>query len=179
MPKKDLTAAIPPEQLEEMRALVAKMQIEGKDYKQKKEKEVHEREAKAQREWQARQKSNIEAADGQSINKGKADYLFIDDTKEPSDVYWVALPNPPTWRVIKTCQEFKEYLAEHGVPKFVAFDYDLGMASKGNGVDCAKYLIEFCKKEKKPMPDWIGHSAIQTGRQVVEEVLLTYRPPAP
>lgn len=63
--------------------------------------------------------------------------MFLDDTLEPPSDGWL---------VARTFEEFKKLILEHGVPRAISFDYDLGDDDCGNplpnGKDCANWLIE-------------------------------------
>ena len=79
---------------------------------------------------------------------------------------------------VKNFDEFKEYIEENGLPKFISFDRDL---KKGNGIekgnkypdgeDCAKWLKEYCEKHNKQLPNYFVHSANPNGRKNIPEIL--------
>lgn len=68
-----------------------------------------------------------------------------------------------TW--VKSYDEFVDYITKNGVPKFISFDYDLKNGRSNvegklpNGIDCAKWLMEYCKENGIPMPKSYVHSA--------------------
>ena len=71
---------------------------------------------------------------------------------------------------VKNLYQFIDYIEKNGVPKFVSFDHDLNNRGGGeglsdeqklnnNGVNCAKWLVNYCKKLGKPLPKFYVHSA--------------------
>lgn len=63
-----------------------------------------------------------------------ADYkIFLDDERFPADSLSDAV-------IVRDFWEFKRVLADRGVPKYVAFDHDLGDPNY-NGKKCAEQLI--------------------------------------
>lgn len=68
-----------------------------------------------------------------------------------------------TW--VKSYDEFVNFITTNGVPKLISFDYDLKngrMNVEGKlptGMDCAKWLMEYCKENGVSMPKCYVHSA--------------------
>ena len=68
-----------------------------------------------------------------------------------------------TW--VKSYDEFVNFITTNGVPKLISFDYDLKngrMNVEGKlptGMDCAKWLVEYCKENGVSMPKCYVHSA--------------------
>lgn len=68
-----------------------------------------------------------------------------------------------TW--VKSYDEFVEYITNNGVPQFISFDYDLKNGRSNvegklpTGMDCANWLMEYCKSNGVPMPKCYVHSA--------------------
>lgn len=66
---------------------------------------------------------------------------------------------------VKSYDEFVNYITNNGVPKFISFDYDLKNGRSNvegklpNGMDCANWLMEYCKENGVPMPKCYVHSA--------------------
>lgn len=71
---------------------------------------------------------------------------------------------------VKNIYQFIEYIEKNGVPPFISFDHDLNNRGGGeglsdeqklnnNGVNCAKWLVEFCKENKINLPKFYVHSA--------------------
>lgn len=86
---------------------------------------------------------------------------FYDNLMQTYDVNFV-------W--VKNLYQFIEYIEENGLPEFVSFDHDLNNRGGGeglsdeqklsnNGVNCAKWLVNYCKKTGQPLPKFYVHSA--------------------
>lgn len=71
---------------------------------------------------------------------------------------------------VKNLYQFIEYIEKNGVPDFISFDHDLnnrgggeGLSDeekiKNNGLNCAKWLIEYCKNNRIHLPKFYVHSA--------------------
>jgi hypothetical protein len=89
--------------------------------------------------------------------------LFLDDYR-----------NPPTigsnWVVVRSCDEAKKYVIEHGLPEFWSFDHDLserhycGDYSQNNtGYDFVKWLIEeYAVKQGHDISDSLALYAVHS-----------------
>lgn len=86
---------------------------------------------------------------------------FYDTLSQKYDINFV-------W--VKNIYQFIEYIEKNGVPPFISFDHDLNNRGGGeglsdeqklnnNGVNCAKWLVEFCKENKINLPKFYVHSA--------------------
>lgn len=95
--------------------------------------------------------------------------LFLDDTRHPQSTTWVKLPESGTWIIARNYNEFVECVEKNGLPTFVAFDHDLADADFGKdpskdtfkektGMDCAKWLVEYCMDNNKPFPEYVIQS---------------------
>ena len=71
---------------------------------------------------------------------------------------------------VKNLYQFIDYIEKNGIPQFVSFDHDLNNRGGGeglsdeqklnnNGVNCAKWLVNYCKKMGEPLPKFYVHSA--------------------
>lgn len=71
---------------------------------------------------------------------------------------------------VKNLYQFIYYIEKNGLPQFVSFDHDLNNRGGGeglsdeqklsnNGVNCAKWLVNYCKQTKQPLPKFYVHSA--------------------
>ena len=86
---------------------------------------------------------------------------FYDDLMKQYDVNFV-------W--VKNLYQFKEYIENNGLPQFISFDHDLNNRGGGeglsdeeklvnNGLNCAKWLVNYCKQTRQPLPKFYVHSA--------------------
>lgn len=71
---------------------------------------------------------------------------------------------------VKNLYQFIDYIKKNGVPQFVSFDHDLNNRGGGeglsdeqklrnNGVNCAKWLVNYCKETGRSLPKFYVHSA--------------------
>ena len=71
---------------------------------------------------------------------------------------------------VKNLYQFIDYIEKNGIPQFVSFDHDLNNRGGGeglsdeqklsnNGVNCAKWLVNYCKQMGQPLPKFYVHSA--------------------
>ena len=71
---------------------------------------------------------------------------------------------------VKNLYQFINYINKNGVPEFISFDHDLNNREGGkglsdeqkinnNGVNAAKWLVNYCKQNKQPLPKFYVHSA--------------------
>ena len=75
---------------------------------------------------------------------------------------------------VKNYDEFVNYIEKNGVPQMVSFDHDLSKTSlptDPKGLDCAKWLVEYCRKNGVPMPKTYVHSANPKWSPVIRQEL--------
>lgn len=107
-------------------------------------------------------------------NKSNKRLLFLDDRGKPSDYVNDMSSRDDVdenlyrkeWHIVRSYDEFINWVRQFGVPDLVSFDYDLGDFTTGNvhgftGLDCAKWLINYCKDNSEPRPKIIVHSTNQ------------------
>lgn len=126
--------------------------------------------------------------------------LFLDDFRIPKDAinlvptklnkfYW-----ENDWFVVKTYNEFVDFIQKNGLPTFVSFDHDLadfhydynpdefeGMSEEElflrfgsvekTGMDCARWLVDYCYENKLVLPDYVVHSANPMGKINIQKFL--------
>lgn len=84
--------------------------------------------------------------------------LFLDDVRQPKEL---------GWDVVRTYDAFVKYLDDNGCPDVVSFDHDLAFEhypfadpqptehirydhyKEKTGYDCAKWLIDWCRENKR------------------------------
>lgn len=122
-------------------------------------------------------------------------YLFLDDERFPQDVTWVKLPLH-NWTIVRNYTDFVRAITDKGLPKEIAFDHDLGYEhyqayntadkpGKGvidyssfkekTGLDCAKWLIEYCREKNLPLPTFYVHSMNPIGKQNIINAINSYK----
>ena len=92
----------------------------------------------------------------------KMNKLFLDDIREAPD---------NSWNVVRSYDEFINYIEENGAPDFISFDHDLGEATEKTGYDCAKWLVANDYKIK----DFDSHSANPPGRENIIRLLQNWK----
>ena len=69
--------------------------------------------------------------------------LFLDDVRTIEMVYDVATASE--FDIVRTYDQFVQYISENGLPEFISFDNDLGLDENGNvapdGLAAAKWLV--------------------------------------
>lgn len=120
--------------------------------------------------------------------------LFVDDWRKPIDAakYMyskIGIDNrfytTENWTIVKNYEQFVKTIKEKGIPKLVSFDFDLEESHYGidfkewefnsseqlgvaeTGADCAKWLVEYCKKQNRPLCKYLIHSANPIGRKCI------------
>jgi hypothetical protein len=99
--------------------------------------------------------------------------LYLDDTRTPSTTDWV---------IVRTYEEFISYIETNGLPYYVSFDHDLAQISYKDGVesfeyyettgyDCAKWLVDYCIRNNKSLPEFNVHSANPVGSENINKYL--------
>ena len=88
---------------------------------------------------------------------------FYDDLMSKYDINFI-------W--VKNFNEFTDFILNKGLPQFISFDHDLG-AGLPKGLDCAKWLIEYCKKTGSKLPMFYVHSANPNGQREINNLLNT------
>jgi len=139
-------------------------------------------------------------------------YCFIDDIRNPKDA-WIyprrdekkqiitgrslenisGIPNG-NWDIVRTYDQFVDYLEKNGIPDVISFDHDLSdemmryyhvVTSKTgeinyedittkSGLCCAKYLAAVCLEQNKKFPIWYVHSANKWGASNIKNYITDF-----
>jgi len=104
--------------------------------------------------------------------------LFLDDERIPTDVTWENIPHTVPWMVVHSYDEFVKTVDTLGCPDMVSFDHDLGdfrREREMTGLDCARYLIQFCRNRGIDLPSryWV-HSMSPVGAMNIRRELFDY-----
>ena len=93
------------------------------------------------------------------------------------------------WVIARNYAEFVKIITEKGLPEFVSFDHDLEpdeivgdvMDIKNckviiakSGMDCTKWLVEYCIDNKQLLPKYFVHSANPVGRDNINGYLESF-----
>jgi len=96
---------------------------------------------------------------------------------------------------VRNYNEFVEYIEKNGLPSFISFDHDLSnehyneffkadrekrnlnysQFKEKTGLDCAKFLVEYCEKNNLSIPDYYVHSHNYIGKQNIISYLESYK----
>jgi hypothetical protein len=121
--------------------------------------------------------------------------LFLDDIRNPKDClsYMKDDVYDENWDIVRTYDEFVDYITKNGVPDEISFDHDLAdehydpsmylsssiyvgkydSFKEKTGYDCAKWLSDYCVNNIVPMSKFYVHSMNPVGRDNIRSVLNT------
>lgn len=120
--------------------------------------------------------------------------LFLDDIRSvemaanymPPDV--AILYRTKRWVIVRNYHEFVHVIEENGLPELVSFDHDLAdqhydpstwresfSYHEKTGLDCAKWMVDYCIKHGEKLPRYIVHSANPVGRENIIKYLENFR----
>lgn len=109
--------------------------------------------------------------------------LWLDDKRNPFENNWLSVSPIEHTDVIwvKKYFEFVNWITENGLPDGICFDHDLSdiHCSKSTykektGMDCAKWLVEYCLDNNLRLPPFKSHSSNTAGRQNIISILENY-----
>lgn len=119
--------------------------------------------------------------------------LFLDDIRQPKDACHI-VSNPKIywdsdWSTVKNYVEFCEWIKTNGLPDIVSFDHDLAdihyeidfddwndatadqLGVEETGLDCAKWMVNYCITNNVILPEYYVHSANPVGRKNIKSYL--------
>jgi hypothetical protein len=101
--------------------------------------------------------------------------LYLDD---------IRIPKTEGWDIVRTYEDFVEWIEKNGLPEEVSFDHDLAEISydpttqtesfkyyEKTGYDAAKWLCDYCWTNGLPIPKWNVHSANPVGRDNIKQLM--------
>ena len=104
--------------------------------------------------------------------------LYLDD---------VRVPQTEGWDIVRSYDDFVNWIEENGLPEVISFDHDLADVDydpktqretfkyhETTGYDAAKWLCEYCWTNGLPIPNWNVHSANPVGRDNIISILTAY-----
>lgn len=96
-------------------------------------------------------------------------------------------------------EQFVQWIEKHGLPKVISFDHDLADEhytpeyfwdnydeskkyqewkskhyKEKTGMDCAKWLVDYCIDSNKPLPEFYVHSANPVGADNIRGLLTNF-----
>ncbi len=108
--------------------------------------------------------------------------LWLDDVRNPfeNDGEWLIFTpikaNEVIW--VKSYDEFVAWITENGLPDGIAFDHDLADVEEieeKTGLDCAKWLVEYCIDNDALLPLFSSQSANPPGRENIIRLLTNFK----
>lgn len=120
-------------------------------------------------------------------------YLFLDDIREPVEVYEYTKMGTyihNDWKVVRNFEQFIDWITKNGLPYCISFDHDLAdthytpeiywtdyEASKKyqeaqthkekTGYECAMWLVDYCMDNNIKLPKYHCHSMNPVGRDKI------------
>lgn len=127
----------------------------------------------------------------------KRTLLWLDDVRNPVERDWLVFS--PIGRDVdvvwvKSYFEFTTWIEKNGLPDAICFDHDLGedesieRVKRGlskrqvrilkkeakSGMDCAKWLVEYCIDNKLSLPKYGIQSANPVGKENIDSLLKNF-----
>lgn len=123
--------------------------------------------------------------------------LFLDDVRYPKHTFDYT-KNPiylnEEWEIVRSYAQFVKFVTENGLPYMVSFDHDLAEAhyhhsmyvgnkvymkyletvSEKTGMDCVKWLVDYCIDNKLEFPLWYLHTMNPVGRENMHSYITSY-----
>lgn len=103
--------------------------------------------------------------------------LWVDDKRDPFEENgkWLAFapiskPSNIVWA--KNYDEFVVWIIENGLPDAIAFDHDLGDVK--SGMDCAKWLVDYCLDNNEGLPLFSSQSSNPSGKENIIKLLTNF-----
>lgn len=125
--------------------------------------------------------------------------LFLDDYRMPIDcASYMYRKNVDCriyhkeWSIVRSYWQFVKWIEKNGLPDFISFDHDLADVvelkeelpieqwfdlennKEYTGMDCAKWLVNYCLGNDKPLPKYAVHSANPAGAENIEGLFLSF-----
>ena len=125
----------------------------------------------------------------------KKKYLFLDDIRFPSDAFTYTnelMFLDEDWNIVRTYEQFIKWITNNGLPDMVSFDHDLAdyhelktvldieewfdldENREYTGMDCAKWLVDYCIDNNKKCPEFYCHSMNPVGKDNIEGLLSSF-----
>lgn len=92
--------------------------------------------------------------------------LFLDDERNPEDVFWVKYPKDVEWFVVRRMSDFIFSIC-NGEIDIISFDHDIQdydmLGNEQTGYDCLKSLIDYCIDTNTRIPECFFHTQNSVG----------------
>ena len=115
--------------------------------------------------------------------------LYLDDVRTPTET----LPNYKPWEVVRNYDEFADWIVKNGIPDLISFDHDLAREHQDDyyrqllvngfqhpsyheykektGLDCARFVAEYCQKMKVELKGCCVHSHNPVGANNIQSFI--------
>lgn len=114
--------------------------------------------------------------------------LFLDDRRNPFEKDWKdwifkygSTENIENYEVVwvKSFKAFTDWITENGLPIEIFFDHDISDftgvdGTELRGIDCAKWLVEYCLDNNLSMPPYAIQSSNYDGRENIDGLLKSF-----
>lgn len=84
-----------------------------------------------------------------------------------------------SWIIVRNYVEFISYIEIFGMPLIISFDHDLGENESGeiakSGLDCVKWLIDYCLDNNIEFPAHVVHSANPVGKENIQGLIGSFK----
>jgi len=114
-------------------------------------------------------------------------YIFGYKSKYGACLDDVRCPKTEGWDIVRTYDDFVNWVTKNGSPNEVSFDHDLAEINydpttqtesfvyyEKTGYDAAKWLCEYCWTNGLPLPSWNVHSANPVGRDNIIQLMKNF-----
>jgi len=135
-----------------------------------------------------------------SIEEKNKVRLFLDDFRNPIDCTQYMYQRGvdckiyhERWFVVKNYKQFIHWITKNGLPDIISFDHDLADEHYGvdyqdweinssddlqvpeTGMDCAKWLTNYCIDNNTKLPEFYVHSMNPVGRENIQKYLESFK----
>lgn len=118
--------------------------------------------------------------------------LLLDDIRNPEIITWVKGFDHKAWEwiVVRSYDEFCDYISKHGLPYIVSFDHDLAdehypwnnedglprydRYKEKTGYDAAKWMCYYCTNQGLRLPKVVVHTMNPIGKENIEKFIESY-----
>lgn len=125
--------------------------------------------------------------------------LFLDDYRFPIDcasyMYRKGVDcriYHKDWIIVRSYGQFVSWIEKNGLPDYISFDHDLADVfelkeelaieewfdltenKEYTGMDCAKWLVNYCLDKDKKLPDYAVHSWNPVGADNIDGLLKSF-----
>lgn len=114
--------------------------------------------------------------------------LWLDDSRNPLENDWLVfspIGRDVDTHWVKSHEEFVRWIECNGLPDGICFDHDLGdyhidketkelIHQEKTGMDCAKWLVNFCITQNFKLPKYNIQSGNSVGKENIDCLLKNY-----